>query len=134
MNVLDTPRHRSAPGPAWLAFVAILSWNGGLNDSSYYPADDMLTEQAELVRDLWQVSHPSLIGLLTTLTEHHPDRGVVKAARKASGWPSPPKRQGCATDGLMNGGVFIIGAANTLDLLHRAGSPAPRARDPRRPG
>jgi len=40
-------------------------------------------EQAELVRDLWQVSHPSLIGLLTTLTEHHPDRGVVKAARKA---------------------------------------------------
>ncbi len=39
--------------------------------------------QAELVRDLWQVSHPSLIGLLTTLTEHHPDRGVARAARKA---------------------------------------------------
>src|SRR5205809_3259577 len=25
MNVLDTPRHRSAPGPVWLGFAAILS-------------------------------------------------------------------------------------------------------------
>ncbi len=41
-------------------------------------------EQAELVGGLWQVSHPGLIGLLTTLTDHHPDAGVAKAARKAA--------------------------------------------------
>jgi hypothetical protein len=41
-------------------------------------------EQAELVGGLWQVPHPSLIALLTTLIEHHPDPAVAKAARKAA--------------------------------------------------
>jgi hypothetical protein len=41
-------------------------------------------EQAELVGGLWQVSHPDLITLLSTLTEHHPDPDVAKAARKAA--------------------------------------------------
>jgi hypothetical protein len=41
-------------------------------------------EQAELVAGLWQVAHPDLVGLLTTLIEHHPDPGVAKAARKAA--------------------------------------------------
>jgi len=41
-------------------------------------------EQAELVSGLWQVAHPDLIAVLTTLTEHHPDPGVAKAARKAA--------------------------------------------------
>jgi hypothetical protein len=41
-------------------------------------------EQAELVGGLWQVAHPSLIELLTTLTEHHPSPHVAKAARKAA--------------------------------------------------
>ena len=41
-------------------------------------------EQAELVGGLWQVSHPDLIALLTTLTEYHPDPSVAKAARKAA--------------------------------------------------
>ncbi len=41
-------------------------------------------EQAELVGGLWQVSHPDLITLLSRLTEHHPDPGVAKAARKAA--------------------------------------------------
>lgn len=41
-------------------------------------------EQAELVGGLWQVAHPDLIALLTTLTEHHPDPAVAKAARKAA--------------------------------------------------
>lgn len=41
-------------------------------------------EQADLVEGLWQVSHPGLVGLLTTLAEHHPEPGVVKAARKAA--------------------------------------------------
>jgi len=43
-----------------------------------------VAEQAELVGRLWQVVHPDLITLLTTLTEHHPDPGVAKAARKAA--------------------------------------------------
>jgi hypothetical protein len=41
-------------------------------------------EQAELVSGLWQVEHPDLIALLTTLTDHHPDPSVAKAARKAA--------------------------------------------------
>jgi len=43
-----------------------------------------VAEQAELVAGLWQVAHPDLIALLTTLTEHHPDPAVAKAARKAA--------------------------------------------------
>jgi hypothetical protein len=40
--------------------------------------------QAEIVAGLWQVSHPGVIDLLTTLSEHHPDPGVARAARKAA--------------------------------------------------
>ena len=40
--------------------------------------------QAEIVASLWQVSHPGVIDLLTTLSEHHPDPGVARAARKAA--------------------------------------------------
>jgi len=41
-------------------------------------------EQAEIVAGLWQVSHPGVTGLLTALSDHHPDPGVARAARKAS--------------------------------------------------
>ncbi len=40
--------------------------------------------QAEIVAGLWQVSHPGVVDLLTTLSEHHPDAGVARAARKAA--------------------------------------------------
>jgi hypothetical protein len=40
--------------------------------------------QAEIVAGLWQVDHPSVIDLLTTLSEHHPDPAVARAARKAA--------------------------------------------------
>jgi hypothetical protein len=40
--------------------------------------------QAEIVAGLWQVKHPAVIDLLTTLSEHHPDPGVARAARKAA--------------------------------------------------
>jgi hypothetical protein len=40
--------------------------------------------QAEIVAGLWQVPHPAVIDLLTTLSEHHPDPGVARAARKAA--------------------------------------------------
>jgi hypothetical protein len=40
--------------------------------------------QAEIVAGLWQVRHPAVIDLLTTLSEHHPDRSVARAARKAA--------------------------------------------------
>ena len=40
--------------------------------------------QAEIVAVLWQVQHPGVIGLLTTLSDHHPDPGVARAARKAA--------------------------------------------------
>ncbi|MBO0833075.1 MAG: hypothetical protein J2P29_14000, partial [Actinobacteria bacterium] len=46
---------------------------------------DVATDaQAEIVAGLWQVSHPAVIDLLTTLSEHHPDPGVARAARKAA--------------------------------------------------
>jgi hypothetical protein len=41
-------------------------------------------QQAELVAGLWQVTHPGVIGLLTTLSDHHPEPAVAKAARKAA--------------------------------------------------
>lgn len=44
------------------------------------PAQD----QAEIVGGLWQVSHPGVTGLLTALSDHHPDPGVARAARKAA--------------------------------------------------
>jgi hypothetical protein len=40
--------------------------------------------QAEIVAGLWRVQHPGVIDLLTTLSEHHPDPGVARAARKAA--------------------------------------------------
>ena len=40
--------------------------------------------QAELVAGLWRVEHPGVTGLLTTLSNHHPEPGVAKAARKAA--------------------------------------------------
>ncbi len=40
--------------------------------------------QAEIVAGLWQVSHPGVTGLLTALSDHHPDPGVARAARKAA--------------------------------------------------
>jgi len=40
--------------------------------------------QADIVAGLWRVSHPGVIDLLTTLSEHHPDPGVARAARKAA--------------------------------------------------
>jgi hypothetical protein len=41
-------------------------------------------EQAEIVAGLWQVSHPGVTSLLTALSDHHPDPGVARAARKAA--------------------------------------------------
>jgi hypothetical protein len=40
--------------------------------------------QAELVAGLWQVPHPGVTDLLTALSDHHPDPGVARAARKAA--------------------------------------------------
>lgn len=40
--------------------------------------------QADIVAGLWQVSHPAVIDLLTTLSDHHPDPRVARAARKAA--------------------------------------------------
>ena len=44
------------------------------------PAD----AQAEIVAELWRVSHPGVTDLLTALSEHHPDPSVARAARKAA--------------------------------------------------
>jgi hypothetical protein len=40
--------------------------------------------QADIVAGLWRVDHPAVIDLLTALSEHHPDAGVARAARKAA--------------------------------------------------
>jgi hypothetical protein len=40
--------------------------------------------QADIVAGLWRVDHPGVIDLLTALSEHHPDEGVARAARKAA--------------------------------------------------
>ena len=40
--------------------------------------------QAELVAGLWRVNHPAVTELLTTLSNHHPEPDVAKAARKAA--------------------------------------------------
>jgi hypothetical protein len=40
--------------------------------------------QAELVAGLWRVDHPAATELLTTLSNHHPEPDVAKAARKAA--------------------------------------------------
>ncbi len=40
--------------------------------------------QADLVAGLWQVEHPAVTELLTTLSDHHPEPYVAKAARKAA--------------------------------------------------
>jgi hypothetical protein len=44
------------------------------------PAED----QVEIVAGLWRVSHPGVTGLLTALSDHHPDPSVSRAARKAA--------------------------------------------------
>jgi hypothetical protein len=41
-------------------------------------------EQAEIVAELWRVRHPGVTGLLTALSDHHPEPGVARAARKAA--------------------------------------------------
>jgi hypothetical protein len=46
--------------------------------------DSAPDEQAEIVAGLWQVSHPSVVDLLTTLSDHHPEPRVARAARKAA--------------------------------------------------
>jgi len=40
--------------------------------------------QSELVAGLWRVDHPAVTELLTTLSNHHPEPDVAKAARKAA--------------------------------------------------
>jgi hypothetical protein len=40
--------------------------------------------QADIVAGLWRVDHPGVVDLLTALSEHHPDPGVARAARKAA--------------------------------------------------
>jgi hypothetical protein len=40
--------------------------------------------QAKLVAGLWRVRHPGVTDLLTALSDHHPDPGVARAARKAA--------------------------------------------------
>jgi hypothetical protein len=40
--------------------------------------------QADLVAGLWLVEHPAVTDLLTTLSDHHPEPDVAKAARKAA--------------------------------------------------
>jgi hypothetical protein len=44
------------------------------------PAED----QAAIVAGLWRVGHPGVTSLLTALSDHHPDPGVARAARKAA--------------------------------------------------
>jgi hypothetical protein len=41
-------------------------------------------EQAEIVAGLWRVQHPAVTSLLTTLSDHHPEPRVARAARKAA--------------------------------------------------
>jgi hypothetical protein len=41
-------------------------------------------DQAEIVAGLWRVDHPGVTSLLTALSDHHPDPGVARAARKAA--------------------------------------------------
>ena len=41
-------------------------------------------DQAAIVARLWQVSHPGVTGFLTALSDHHPDKAVARAARKAA--------------------------------------------------
>jgi hypothetical protein len=36
------------------------------------------------VAGLWRVEHPAVTELLTTLSDHHPEPDVAKAARKAA--------------------------------------------------
>jgi hypothetical protein len=46
--------------------------------------DDAPDAQAEIVAGLWLVSHPAVVDLLTTLSDHHPEPRVARAARKAA--------------------------------------------------
>jgi hypothetical protein len=87
LRELGVPAELSAAERAWL----LVDLGAGLLEEAEPGAvaaellpDLPAAEQAELVGGLWQVSHPSLIALLTTLTEHHPNPAVTKAARKAA--------------------------------------------------
>ena len=55
-----------------------------VNDVVGYLINPTLELSAEIVAGLWQVRHPAVIDLLTTLSEHHPDAAVARAARKAA--------------------------------------------------
>jgi hypothetical protein len=46
--------------------------------------DVAVDAQAQIVAGLWQVIHPAVIELLTTLSDHHPEPRVARAARKAA--------------------------------------------------
>lgn len=41
-------------------------------------------DQADIVARLWQVRHPAVTEFLTALSDHHQDRAVARAARKAA--------------------------------------------------
>jgi hypothetical protein len=77
-------------GPADRAWLLVDLGAGLLEEAD---ARDVVSEllpdvapdaQAEMVAGLWQVSHPAVVDLLTTLSDHHPDPGVARAARKAA--------------------------------------------------
>ena len=55
--------------------------------------------QADIVAGLWRVDHPGVIGLLTALSDHHPDPGVARAARKAAFKARSPGTAGSASQG-----------------------------------
>jgi hypothetical protein len=77
-------------GPADRAWLLVDLGAGLLEEAD--PADvvaELLPDlpaaaQAELVAGLWAVEHPAVTGLLTALSEHHPDPVVARAARKAA--------------------------------------------------
>jgi hypothetical protein len=50
--------------------------------------------QADMVAGLWEVDHPAVTGLLTALSEYHPDPVVARAARKAAFKARSPSSSG----------------------------------------
>jgi hypothetical protein len=77
-------------GPAERAWLLVDLGAGLLEEAD--PRDvvaELLPEvaadaQADIVAGLWQVSHPAVIDLLTTLSDYHPNPQVARAARKAA--------------------------------------------------
>jgi hypothetical protein len=37
-----------------------------------------------MVREMWRIDHPNVTEVLEALGDHHPDKGLAKAARKAA--------------------------------------------------